>query len=126
VNKNRPLSPHLQIYGWQISMFTSVMHRATGIVLAVGSLFVAIWLCAAAAGPDAFAAVNGVVGAWYGQILLFGWTLAMFYHLCNGIRHLAWDFGLGFELDTARTTGYVAIGVAIALTILVWLMALLT
>ncbi|HLQ85466.1 MAG TPA: succinate dehydrogenase, cytochrome b556 subunit [Salinisphaeraceae bacterium] len=126
MNKNRPLSPHLQIYGWQISMFTSVMHRATGIVLAVGSLFVAIWLCAAAAGPDAFAAVNGVVGAWYGQILLFGWTLAMFYHLCNGIRHLAWDFGLGFELDTARTTGYVAIGVAIALTILVWLMALLT
>lgn len=120
---DRPLSPHLGIYGWQISMFTSVVHRATGIVLSVGSIFVAVWVCAAALGPDAFAAVNGIAAAWYGQILMLGWSLALFYHLCNGLRHLAWDAGVGLELDVARVTGYVAVGVAVALTIIVWVLA---
>lgn len=124
-NTNRPLSPHLGVYGWQISMFTSVVHRATGIVVAVGSIFLAVWLCAAASGPGAFAAVNGIAAAWYGQILMFGWTLALFYHLCNGIRHLVWDFGIGLELETAIITGYLAVGLAIVLTIVVWLWALI-
>lgn len=104
-------------------MFTSVVHRATGIVLSVGSIFVAVWVCAAALGPDAFAAVNGIAAAWYGQILMLGWSLALFYHLCNGLRHLAWDAGVGLELDVARVTGYVAVGVAVALTIIVWVLA---
>lgn len=106
-------------------MFTSVVHRATGIVLSVGSIYVAIWLCAAALGPDAFAAVNGIAAAWYGQILMFGWSLALFYHLCNGIRHLVWDAGIGLELETAIVTGYTAVAIAVALTIIAWLWALI-
>lgn len=102
-------------------MLTSVTHRATGIILAVGSIFLAIWLCAAASGPEAFAAVNGIAAAWYGQILMFCWSLALFYHLCNGVRHLVWDTGVGLELDVARVSGYAAIGIAIALTIVVWI-----
>lgn len=124
-DSNRPLSPHLQIYGWQISMLTSTLHRLSGIGLSLGSLLLAIWLCSAAAGPDAFAVANGIAASWFGLILMFCWSLALFYHLCNGIRHLVWDFGVGLELETAKTTGYVAIGVAVALTLIAWIWALL-
>ncbi len=120
---NRPLSPHLQIYRWQISMLTSIAHRVTGAALSVGSVFLVIWLIAAASGPDAFASVNGFAASWFGQILMFGWSFALLYHLCNGVRHLVWDTGAGLELETARSTGYIAIGVAAALTILVWIWA---
>lgn len=122
-DSKRPISPHLDIYGWQISMFTSTMHRITGIGLAIGSIYVAVWLCAAAWGPGTYAAVNGIAEAWYGQVLMVCWTLAVFFHLCNGIRHLLWDTGVGLELDTARTTGYTVIGVTIVLTAIVWIVA---
>lgn len=122
---NRPLSPHLQIYRWQISMLTSIAHRASGIVLSVGSIFLAIWLIAAANGPDAYAAVNGLAASWFGQLIMFLWSFALFYHLCNGVRHLVWDVGVGLDLETARLTGFVAIGVAAALTIFVWIWALI-
>ena len=123
-NTNRPLSPHLQIYGWQISMLTSTLHRLSGIGLAMGSVLLAVWLCAAAAGPEAFATANGIYSSWYGLILLFCWSWALLYHLCNGIRHLAWDFIIGFELETAERTGYAAVGISIALTIIVWIVGL--
>lgn len=122
---NRPLSPHLQIYRWQISMLTSIAHRASGIVLSVGSVFLAIWLIAAANGPDAYASVNGLAASWLGQLIMFLWSFALFYHLCNGVRHLVWDVGVGLDLETARLTGFVAIGVAAALTIFVWIWALI-
>jgi len=122
---NRPLSPHLQIYRWQISMLTSIAHRASGIVLSVGSVFLAIWLIAAANGPDAYASVNGIAASWFGQLIMFLWSFALFYHLCNGVRHLVWDVGVGLDLETARLTGFVAIGVAAALTIFVWIWALI-
>lgn len=122
---NRPLSPHLQIYRWQISMLTSIAHRASGIVLSVGSVFLAIWLISAANGPDAYAAVNGLAASWLGQLIMFLWSFALFYHLCNGVRHLVWDVGVGLDLETARLTGFVAIGVAAALTIFVWIWALI-
>ncbi|MGB7754461.1 MAG: succinate dehydrogenase, cytochrome b556 subunit [Salinisphaera sp.] len=122
---NRPLSPHLQIYRWQISMLTSIAHRASGIVLALGAVLLAIWLVAAANGPDAYATVNGVFASWFGQLIMFLWSFALFYHLCNGIRHLVWDVGVGLDLETARMTGFVAIGVAAALTIFVWIWALI-
>lgn len=106
-------------------MVTSIAHRASGIVLAVGAVLLAIWLIAAANGPDAYAAVNGVFGSWFGQLIMFLWSFALFYHLCNGIRHLVWDVGAGLDLETARMTGFAAIGVAAALTIFVWIWALL-
>jgi len=106
-------------------MLTSVLHRVSGIALAVGSVFVFIWLCAAASGPETFNAVNGLYASWFGQLLMFGWTLALFYHLCNGIRHLVWDAGYGFEIKTAETASYVVFAAAIALTIIVWLWALI-
>jgi succinate dehydrogenase / fumarate reductase cytochrome b subunit len=92
----RPLSPHLQIYKPQITMVTSITHRATGIALGVGTLLLAWWLIAVAAGPEAYATVTAFTTSWFGQIILFGFTWSLFYHLCNGIRHLFWDMGQGF------------------------------
>ena len=120
---NRPLSPHLQIYRWTPTMLSSISHRASGIVNALGAVFLAIWLIGAANGPEAFAAVNGIAASWFGQLVMFLWSFALFYHLCNGIRHLVWDVGVGLDLETARLTGYAAFGVAAALTLFVWIWA---
>jgi succinate dehydrogenase cytochrome b subunit len=117
---NRPLSPHLQIYKPQMTSMLSITHRLTGVALAFGTLLLAWWLIAAAAGPEAFATVQGFIGSWFGQLVLFGWTLALFYHLCNGIRHLFWDIGRGFELETARASGWAAIGATLVLTLVAW------
>lgn len=105
-------------------MLTSTLHRLSGIGLSLGSVLLAVWLCAAASGPEAFAAANAVYSSWYGLLLLFCWSLTLFYHLCNGIRHLAWDFVVGLELETAKKTGYIAIAAALALTVLVWIIGL--
>src|SRR5690606_32636554 len=92
MSRERPLSPHLQVYRWQVQMVTSILHRATGIVLAGGALALAGGLLALMLGPEAWACFSGHAGAWYGQVLLFGWTWAFAYHLCNGIRHIVQDF----------------------------------
>jgi succinate dehydrogenase / fumarate reductase cytochrome b subunit len=118
---NRPLSPHLQIYRWQWTMLLSITHRATGIALAVGALLLVCWLLAVASGPAAFAAVQGFIGSWLGRLLLFGWTWALLYHLFNGIRHLFWDAGLGFELPAARASAYTVAVASIAVTLAVWI-----
>ena len=116
----RPLSPHLQVYRPQLTSFTSIMHRITGIGLAVGLLYLVCWLVAAASGLDAFDRLQSFNGSIIGKLLLLGWSIAFFYHLLNGIRHLAWDAGWGFELPVAYKTGYaVLIGTAL-LTILAW------
>jgi succinate dehydrogenase / fumarate reductase cytochrome b subunit len=116
----RPLSPHLQIYKPQISSVLSILHRITGIVLSVGTLLFAWWVIAAAVGPDAFGTVQSVIGAWYGRLLLFGWTLALFYHLCNGIRHLGWDVGFGFDLPTMAATGWTVVVASVVLSLIAW------
>jgi succinate dehydrogenase / fumarate reductase cytochrome b subunit len=118
---NRPLSPHLQIYRWQWTMMLSITHRATGIALAVGALLLVCWLLAVASGPDAFAAVHGFVGSWLGRLLLFGWTWALLYHLFNGVRHLFWDAGMGFDLPVARASGYAVAVASVAATLAVWI-----
>jgi succinate dehydrogenase / fumarate reductase cytochrome b subunit len=116
----RPLSPHLQVYRPQLTSFTSIMHRITGIGLAVGLLYLVCWLTAAASGLEAFDKLQSFNGSIIGKLLLLGWTVAFFYHLLNGIRHLAWDAGWGFELPAAYKTGYaVLIGTAL-LTIAAW------
>ena len=116
----RPLSPHLQIYRPQLTSTMSIMHRMTGVALSVGTVMLLYWLVAAALGPDAYAGARRCLGAWPTQLLLGGWTFAFYYHLCNGLRHLAWDSGWGFDLGTAYKTGYAVIAGTVVLTALTW------
>lgn len=115
-----PLSPHLQIYRPQLTTVMSITHRATGLFLSLGTVMLLYWLVAAALGPDAYAEAQRCFAAVPTQVLLIGWTFAFFYHLCNGIRHLFWDVGWGFELTTAYRSGYVVIAVTVAMTGLIW------
>jgi succinate dehydrogenase / fumarate reductase cytochrome b subunit len=119
----RPLSPHLQIYRPQLTSILSFTHRAAGVALAVGTLLLVYWVVAAAAGPEAYAGAQRCIGSVLGRLALFGWSVALFFHLCNGIRHLAWDAGYGFELKAAYASGYaVLVGTAV-LTVLAWILA---
>ncbi|MDE0796794.1 MAG: succinate dehydrogenase, cytochrome b556 subunit [Alphaproteobacteria bacterium] len=118
---NRPLSPHLQVYKPQLTTFMSITHRATGIALAVGTLMLVCWLIAAATGESAFNEVQAFLGSIIGRLLLLGWSFALFYHMCNGLRHLFWDTGKGFEIETAYMTGRIVIAASILLTIGAWL-----
>ena len=116
----RPLSPHLQIYRPQITSVLSISHRLTGLALAIGTLLLVWWLVALASGPEAFATVQGFVGSWLGRLLMLGWTFALFFHLANGIRHLFWDAGYGFDLKTTTASGWAAVAASVVLTILAW------
>ncbi|MGZ0247625.1 MAG: succinate dehydrogenase, cytochrome b556 subunit [Alphaproteobacteria bacterium] len=120
-SNNRPLSPHLQVYKPQLTTFMSITHRATGIALAVGTLMLVCWLIAAATGESAFNEVQAFLGSIIGRLLLLGWSFALFYHMCNGLRHLFWDMGKGFEIETAYMTGRIVIAASILLTIGAWL-----
>lgn len=102
---NRPMSPHLQIYKPQLHSAMSIFHRASGVVNSVAALIIAWWFVAAASGPDYFNFVNGFLSSWVGSLMLFGFAFSLAYHLCNGIRHLFWDAGYGFEKATVRSTG---------------------
>jgi succinate dehydrogenase / fumarate reductase, cytochrome b subunit len=117
---NRPLSPHLQVYRPQWTSVLSITHRLTGIALAVGTLYLVWWLASAAGGADTYAAFQSFAGSFLGQLILFGWTVCLFYHLANGIRHLVWDAGHGLELDVAYKSGMVVVGAAAALTVIAW------
>lgn len=121
----RPLSPHLQIYRPQLTSVLSILHRLTGIALAVGTLLLVYWLASAAAGPDAYHRAQSFMGSWLGVLLLFGWSVALFYHLCNGIRHLFWDAGYGFELSQAYTSGWAVVIGTGTLTVLAWVIGLI-
>jgi succinate dehydrogenase / fumarate reductase cytochrome b subunit len=121
--RTRPLSPHLQIYRWQLTSVMSIVHRMTGLALALGMLLLVWWVVAAARGPAEFAAVQGFIASIPGRLLLLGWTWSLFYHLCNGIRHLAWDAGRGFELKDAYRSGWLVVAASAALTLLAWIAA---
>ena len=123
-NADRPLSPHLQIYRWQQTSVLSILHRATGIALSAGALMLVCWLSALASGPKAYAHIAGFLGSWVGLVLLFGWTFSLFYHLCNGIRHLAWDTGTGLELGPAYATGWTVVAATAVLTVIAWLLGI--
>ncbi|HEV2681397.1 MAG TPA: succinate dehydrogenase, cytochrome b556 subunit [Rhodanobacter sp.] len=116
----RPLSPHLQIYKRQVQMMTSIVHRATGIALAVGSLLVVGGLLHLAAGEDSFNHFKRIIGSPLGMVLLIGWSWALFYHLCNGIRHLIQDAGLGYEIPQFVRSSWLSVAGSIVLTVLVW------
>ncbi len=122
----RPLSPHMQVWRWHITMLGSILHRATGIALYGGAVLLAAWVVALADGPNAFAAYKTLLGSIPGRVVLFGLTFSIFYHLANGVRHLVWDSGKAFEPKTADMTGAAAIAFAAAATIAVWVLAIFT
>lgn len=123
-SRERPLSPHLQVYRWQVQMVTSILHRATGIILAGGALVLAGGLLALMLGPDAWACFTGHAGAWYGQVFLFGWTWAFAYHLCNGIRHIVQDFAHGYSIPAFVRNSWLTILGSLVVTAIVWVCAL--
>ena len=119
----RPLSPHLQIYRPQLTSVLSITHRGTDIALAAGTLLLVYWLLAAAAGAEAYASAQDLLGSLIGRVVLFGFSYALFFHLCNGIRHLFWDAGMGFELKAAYASGHAVVVVSIVLTLGAWALA---
>lgn len=123
---DRPLSPHLQIYRWYFTMALSIAHRITGVGLALGLVLLTWWLLALASGPEAFASVHGIVDSWFGALVLFIYTAVLFYHMGNGIRHLVWDVGYGFDPEVARLSGAAVLVFAGVMTLIVWLVIALT
>ncbi|MBZ9937146.1 succinate dehydrogenase, cytochrome b556 subunit [Mesorhizobium sp. BR1-1-16] len=121
---SRPLSPHLQIYRWPITMLMSILHRATGIALYAGTLLLAWWVIAAAAGPTYFDVASGVLGSWIGRLVLFGYTWALVHHLLGGIRHFIWDVGAGFSKPARDNLARANIIGSVVLTILIWIVGL--
>ncbi|MBM7130820.1 succinate dehydrogenase, cytochrome b556 subunit [Dyella mobilis] len=116
----RPISPHLQIYKWQVQMVTSIVHRATGIALAVGILMIVWGLLSLAAGEDAFNQFKICMGSPLGIVLLIGWSWALYYHLCNGIRHLIQDTGAGYAIPQFVRSSWMTVIGSIVLTVITW------
>ena len=123
--QDRPMSPHVQVWRWHVTMFTSILHRATGVALYVGLLVVAGWIVALAAGPAAFAGYAALLACPLGLLVLFGLTFSFLYHLANGVRHLFWDTGKGFEPKTADMTGWATIAFGVVATVLIWAVAVI-
>ena len=121
---NRPLSPHLQVYRPQLTSVLSITHRGTGVFLAVATVLLVYWLAALAGGASSYATAQAFFGSWFGQLVLLVCSFSLFYHLCNGVRHLFWDIGVGFELEAAYRSGYAVVFVSIGLTVLAWIIAL--
>jgi succinate dehydrogenase / fumarate reductase cytochrome b subunit len=121
---HRPLSPHLQIYKPQLTSVLSILHRATGIALAVGALYLALWVICAAAGPATYVTFQSFNTSILGRIVLGGWLFCGFYHPCNGIRLLFWDAGYGFELKDAYRSGWIVVAVSAVATVASWIVGL--
>ncbi len=120
----RPLSPHLQVYRLPLAAWLSITHRMTGVGLTIGTLLLTWWLASAAYGPDAYETATDFMGSPLGYLMLFGFSVALFYHLCNGIRHLLWDMGKNFTIaQTNAGNAIVLIGTAV-LTAVAWFLAL--
>jgi succinate dehydrogenase / fumarate reductase cytochrome b subunit len=120
---DRPVSPDLQIYRPQLTSALSITHRLTGVALSVGSPLLVCWLIAAAAGPQAYSTLHDFLASWLGLVLLLGWTFSLFFHLCNGIRHLLWDVGYGFDLQTIYVSGWAVVAISIGLTLTAWIIS---
>ena len=122
--RERPLSPHLQVYRWQITMTMSILHRASGVILVVGAFALAWWLLALAAGGEAYANAAACLASPLGKLVLFGFTLSLVYHLLNGIRHLLWDAGFGFEIPEFYASGWTVVVLTVVLTAAIWFFAM--
>jgi succinate dehydrogenase / fumarate reductase cytochrome b subunit len=126
LQRERPLSPHVQVWRWHITMATSILHRATGVALYVGALIAAAWAISLAQGPDAYATFKQVMGSPLGRLVMFGLTLSYFYHLANGVRHLVWDTGHGLDVKSANASAVLVLAFTAAATVAVWAIAAMT
>jgi succinate dehydrogenase / fumarate reductase cytochrome b subunit len=124
MTNKRPLSPHLQIYQPQLTSLMSILHRLSGVFLSLGTVVLAYWLIAAASGAESYQQAQDLLGSFLGLLLLFGWSFALFYHLCNGIRHLFWDIGLGMDIKMVYLSGKLVLLASFVLTALAWWLAL--
>ena len=122
-DSGRPTSPHLSVYRWPITMTLSILHRMTGVALTAGLLVFVGWLMAAADSSAGYQQFSDLALTTLGQIALVGWSFAFFFHLCNGVRHLFWDSGRGFEKHQAEASAWMAIAGSVALTLLYWWLA---
>jgi succinate dehydrogenase / fumarate reductase cytochrome b subunit len=119
-NYDRPLSPHISIYRWPITMALSILHRITGIGLSVGFVVLVAWLFNAASGPEAYAVFTSIMDTVSGKLLLVAWSFAFFYHLSNGVRHLVWDTGRGLEKSQANLSSWLVLVATVVLTAAFW------
>ena len=122
MSRQRPLSPHLQIYKPQITSMLSILHRATGIALSIGSVILVLWIVALTLGENTYLIYSNLINNWFGKLIIFGFTFALFYHLSNGIRHLFWDAGYGYDLNISKITGILAFLGSFLLTILIYVL----
>ena len=120
-NRTRPLSPHLTIYRWPLTMILSILHRATGVSLSVGLVIFSVWLFAIAFGEQYFTFFVYIFSNWIGRFLLVVWTFAFFLHFCNGLRHLYWDTGRGFDRERVEISARIVVFSSLLLTSIFWL-----
>ena len=122
--KERPISPHLQVYKPQITSVLSIFHRITGVALTFGLILSVAWIFTLSLGEEYFEYFSLFIKSWFGLLFLFGFTFALNYHFCNGIRHLFWDAGYGYEIETVHKSGLAVLGVSFSLTTLIWYLVL--
>lgn len=123
-NDTRPLSPHLQHYKLPLTAYLSVAHRACGIVNSVAIVLLVLLIASAAGSPESYAFMSGIANSWFGSLALFGFTVTLYYHMANGIRHLFWDIGKGLDIQTAKKSGHACLVSAAVLSIITWMAAL--
>jgi succinate dehydrogenase / fumarate reductase cytochrome b subunit len=114
--QERPISPHLQIYKWQLTSVLSILHRVTGIVLSGALIGISLWLHGLAWDASFYQSLSSFFNSWFGKIMIGGWVFSFYYHLCNGIRHLGWDLGVGLELRQAYRSGWSVVFISSILT----------
>ena len=120
MTENRPLSPHLSIHKRILTAVFSIFHRFTGICLSIGSIFISFWVAIIALGPKYFSLFEYISTFTLFRIILFAWTIGIFYHLFNGIRYLYWSFGWGMDLKSVYSSGYLVLFFTITSTFVVW------
>jgi succinate dehydrogenase cytochrome b subunit len=123
---DRPMSPHLQVWRWHVTMLTSILHRVTGVGLYLGGLIAAAWAMSLAGGPESYETFKALLGSPLGKFVMVGMTLSAFYHLGNGVRHLVWDLGYGLDVKSANASSYTVFGFTIAATVAAWAIAAMT
>jgi len=124
-NDKRPMSPHLQVYDLPVTAKLSILHRATGAALTAGLLILVFALAAAAGGEESWNSMHAILSSWFGYLVLFGFTFVLYYHFCNGIRHLIWDMGKGLDLESVKKSGQITLIATAVLSLFTWLIAII-